>query len=239
MSKTEPAAGGNPFAYPRRIRPWAVPACPLAVSRTGKPRGTYTHYQTRMRSRSGVRQDSPHRGQARCDLPPLDHGCGTISSPGHREGSIELPITRHDRDQRGRSVRVSRTHSGFCAAKRPSDVRRRPTSQAVLTIKWRSSSIGRPHGDSSSRWRTMTEEWVQQAMVRLIVEGGGLSLPVKVGRVRHGLDRRIHRGRPDSSEDPPRTGQAVPARRERQRGYGPRSNGLAVARATSTIGVTV
>ena len=58
----------------------------------------------------------------------------------------------------------------------------------------------------------MTEEWVQQAMVRLIVEGGGLSLPVKVGRVRHGLDRRIHRGPPDSSEDPPRTGQAVPAR---------------------------
>jgi hypothetical protein len=46
MSRNGTRSGRESVCLPRRIRPWAVPAWPLAVSRTGESRGTYTHHQT-------------------------------------------------------------------------------------------------------------------------------------------------------------------------------------------------
>jgi hypothetical protein len=111
--ETEPAVGGSPFAYPRRIRPWAVPACPLAVSRTGKPAGrTYTHHQNRVRSRSGAPSGLTHRGQARCDRPPATAGEALYAVQGIAKGRSSCRSLARPRSRRQmRKTSVRRTPS--------------------------------------------------------------------------------------------------------------------------------
>jgi hypothetical protein len=102
MSRNGTRSGRESVCLPRRIRAWAVPACPLAVSRTAT-RNVHAP-PNRVRSRSGGLSGLTHRGQQGATATGRPRVTDYMQSRASRRVD-QAADHWHDRDQLGMRVR--------------------------------------------------------------------------------------------------------------------------------------